>query len=540
MGELQMKVLIVDDEMKVCQLIFHLVDWNDYGMEVVGMVNDGREAFRLIREKEPDIVITDIRMPGLDGIELVEKVLEERRETYFVIVSGYSQFEYARQAVKLGVEDYLLKPIKKKELQTVLNKISSKHKKSSKDRIETEILKTELMQTREKIKNNLLMAMVLNSGGGIENWDREEIRRRYGCTLGGKYNCFIIAHFFENAVEESNDEHKFALAKIQKCLQDKLEPLCLEYLSIVHGEEVICLLNMEDYSEEALHQQLKKANNEISMIREIFPAASTAIGVGAAMEQIMDYRKSLDNIHTALLGRFENEESVIFWEARYKQRKTGASEIITPGIRKRFLSHIELQDAEAVGDMIQEIGQKAGKYLSDGKLFLECYEEILELFMMGIKGYSRLDKLPSVEYYRKAFWSFYRYQDIVDWLEQELGSFITRYVEQQKDVEAKPIRLAKQYIMEHYNKTINLETVSSFVGLNPAYFSSVFKKATNQNFNDYVTEVRIENARLLLSRTSKDVADIAEEVGYSDVKYFSKLFKKNTGLTPSEFRKLYL
>lgn len=535
-----MKVLIVDDERKVCQLIYHLVDWNTYGMEVIGMINDGKEAYEFIRQERPDIVITDIRMPGLDGIDLVEKTLKEYKETYFVIVSGYSQFEYAQQAVKLGVEDYLLKPIKKKELQTVLGKISSKHKKNHKDRVETEILKTELMQTREKIKNNLLVAMVLNSGDGIKNWDREEICRRYGCNLDGRYHRFIIAHFFENAVTESNDEHKFVLEKIQKILRDKLELLCLEYLSIVYGEEVICLLDMQECSEEILNQQINKANNEISMIREIFPAANVAIGVGALMEQLTEYKESLAGTQAAFLDRFAAEERVIFREKREPRGKDEVSEIITPNVRKKFLSRIELQDADAVGDMVQDIGRKiAGNGIS-GSLFFGCYMEIVVLFMMGIKGYSHLEKAPQEEHYRKAFFSFYKYADIVDWLETELRLFIAQYVEKQKDVEAKPIRMAKQYIMEHYNKAINLESVSNYVGLNPAYFSSVFKKATNQNFNDYVTEVRMENAKLLLSHTGRDVSDIAEDVGYSDIKYFSKLFKKNTGLTPSEFRKLYL
>ena len=111
-----MKVLIVDDEMKVSQLILHLIHWEDFGLEVIGIANDGQKAYEMICDQKPDIVITDIRMPSLSGIELVEKSLEAVGNIYFVIISGYSQFEYAQQAVKLGVEDYLLKPIKKKEL----------------------------------------------------------------------------------------------------------------------------------------------------------------------------------------------------------------------------------------------------------------------------------------------------------------------------------------------------------------------------------------------------------------------------------------
>ena len=133
-----LKVLIADDEIKVSELIQCLIDWDKLGMEVIGTVNDGVEAYELILEKHPDIVITDIRMPGMDGIELVEKVLgnvESDRKVFFVIISGYSQFEYAQQAVKLGVEDYLLKPIKKKELEAVLHKILGKYSETAKRKI---------------------------------------------------------------------------------------------------------------------------------------------------------------------------------------------------------------------------------------------------------------------------------------------------------------------------------------------------------------------------------------------------------------------
>ena len=149
-----LKVLIADDEIKVSKLILHLVQWEELGMEVIGTVNDGVEAFELILEKQPDIVITDIRMPGMDGIELVEKAtkeMESSKKVFFVIISGYSQFEYAQQAVKLGVEDYLLKPIKKKELEAVLHKILSKYNATANALEERENLRNHLQMTQQKV-----------------------------------------------------------------------------------------------------------------------------------------------------------------------------------------------------------------------------------------------------------------------------------------------------------------------------------------------------------------------------------------------------
>ena len=177
-----LKVLIADDEIKVSELIQCLIDWDKLGMEVIGTVNDGVEAYELILEKHPDIVITDIRMPGMDGIELVEKVLgnvESDRKVFFVIISGYSQFEYAQQAVKLGVEDYLLKPIKKKELEAVLHKILGKYSETANALEEKEDLQNRLQRTQQKIKNSFLSELVDNHRQAILKLDREEIYQEF-------------------------------------------------------------------------------------------------------------------------------------------------------------------------------------------------------------------------------------------------------------------------------------------------------------------------------------------------------------------------
>lgn len=534
-----MRVLIADDEKKVCQLILHLADWEEYDMEVIGMFNDGLEAYQAICNLKPDIVITDIHMPGIDGIELVEKSLQEVENVYFIIVSGYSQFEYARQAVKLGVEDYLLKPIKKKELESVLTKISSKHLETRKDRNERENLKTELLQTREKIKNNLLMDLMIYVTNDNPIPSKEEIYSKYGCTLSGKYSYFVIAHFYENALESNNDERSFVMMKIQRSLTEKLKKYCCEFLSIVYGNEVICLLNTDEYDGEKLSIQLKKANNEISSIREIFPAAKVAIGVGLPLEDIRLYKPSIERIDYALLSRFADEGGFIFYEKNDSGNLAEVSDIITANIRKRFLAEIELVNGEAVERMVLEIGHSMSRYLADGELIRKCGNEVSDMFAMGVRQYSDMEERSVGNIFIRSCGSFYNFSDVMEWMAQEFRSVVDRYEQSRREVESKPIRLAKQYITEHYNENISLEIVSGHIGLNPAYFSSVFKKTTNQNFMDYVTKIRMENAKLFLSQSNKDIADIANEVGYSDIKYFSRLFKKNANLTPSEYRKLY-
>lgn len=534
-----MKVLIVDDEMKVSQLILHLIHWEDFGLEVIGIANDGQKAYEMICDQKPDIVITDIRMPSLSGIELVEKSLEAVGNIYFVIISGYSQFEYAQQAVKLGVEDYLLKPIKKKELEAVLNKIIHKHRETTKDETERETLKIELSQTREKVKSNLLTELIVNKREEIALLGRTELKERFGCSLDGKYYRFVIAHLYTNLVEDNNDENSFIMPKIQKSIREKLEKYCREFISIIYEDEVICLLNTDEACEEELARQLKRVKVDIANIHEIFPFARVAIGVGREMDDLRQGKDSIRGIQIAMLRRFEQEEKFLFWEEKCEKGKVSVSDIITANIRKKFLMEIELINGEAVEQMIRETGNKIEGHLEDGMLIEACCGEIIDLFLFGVKSYLETEDLPSAEYLKKGYHSFYSFHEGIEWLARQCREIITRYEQNQKAMEAKPIRMAKEYIAEHYGESISLEMVSNYIGFNPAYFSSIFKKTTNQNFMDFVTEVRIDNAKILIAGSDKDIAEIACEVGYSDIKYFSKVFKKYTSLSPSEYRKLY-
>lgn len=534
-----MRVLIVDDEYKVCQLIKHLVHWEDYGMEIVGMVNDGELAFETICREKPDIVITDIRMPGMDGIELVEKTSRVLENVFFVIVSGYSQFEYARQAVKLGVEDYLVKPIRKKDLVAVLEKINGKHKKESDDRSEKETLKTELIQTRERIKNNLLQDLLFSQDKFFQTAPMEEIRETYGCAFTGSGFCMVLAHLYENSMKNDTDERVFVLSKIQKSLREKLEPVCTEFLCVSHQYEVICLLNLQEGREHDLNRQLVKVQTDISGIREIFPDARTAIVLGRMMSGLRECREDLTRMRMALLKRFLQERQFIFQEDSREMAAVPASGLISPELRKKLLLELELLHAEGVGTLVDEIRESLEEHISEPRYLYAAYREIIGIFLLGIQNYYKESDLPRMEDYLKGLDVFYAYPDVFAWLRQEMVGYVREQEQKQKDLESRPIRMAKKYINEHFRESVNLETVSREVGLNPAYFSSVFKKDTGQNFMDYVISVRMENAKALLTRTNKDVIDIAYEVGYSDVKYFSKLFKKNTSLTPTEYRKLY-
>ena len=212
--------------------------------------------------------------------------------------------------------------------------------------------------------------------------------------------------------------------------------------------------------------------------------------------------------------------------------------MIDTQVRNRILSYFEVLDIDGILSELTELW-KVLEETKDSQFIYQYYNEIVSLLLYGVKNYMSPYQFPDLNWYQKKFKSFLTVPDIFQWLEQHISDEFDKFTAEKRIQDSKPMRQAKQYINENYNKEITLENVSSLTGFNPAYFSSLFKKETGENFMEYIMKVRIQNAKYLLIQTNKDIGDIAADVGYTDLKYFSKLFKKKTGLNPSEFRKLY-
>ena len=221
-------------------------------------------------------------------------------------------------------------------------------------------------------------------------------------------------------------------------------------------------------------------------------------------------------------------------------RETG-KQAITPSDRKALLQKLELLDADAFSTVAESCFDRIRKESRSPQMTAQAYASLCETFSFGRQSLDQIspDLLLASEELAAYFDRLYSWEEVRDQWLATASRILSSYSEERRSLEDKPIRMAKQYIQEHYNEAISLETVSSEVGFNPAYFSTIFKKATGQNFMDYVKEVRINSAKDLLIHTSLDVAEIAQSVGYSDIKYFSRLFRKATNLTPSDYRKLY-
>jgi len=529
-----LKVIIADDEPKVCQLILKLIDWDELNMEVVVVSHDGKTAFQEICEKRPDIVISDIRMPTYDGIELIRRTKEVLNNVNFIIVSGFSQFEYAQQAIKYGVDDYLLKPIKKAELRKALEKIREKHRLMDFNEIEQTNLKRAFTSSAKKAKKNLIWD-ILNNPGSVA-WGRpiSEINEEYCCRFIGPLSAAIIRPY-SNSDNYNNDLHHMLLSKLQLLVEKRLNECCSEVITTIWDDGIVCFMDNYNRSHAEIDSFLLKSIRDTITLKDIFQNFAIVIGVGQAVYTIKDILLSYNSAQAAIKDRMIfPSRSIIHSDNQYP---IAPEFTCNSAMCDMIVSHFEHLNFSGVLKEIQNIRQSLVPI--NGNDAYDCYRKIVETVYYSTKNYFPDFILPDMSFFLNKYSFMLKLGDIFDWLCSELQKDFDRYLEDKESKESKPIFSAKQYISQNYWSALSLETVSMAVGFNPAYFSSLFKKETGKNFLEFVTETRINAAKSILVKTDMDIADVAAHVGYTDIKYFSGLFKKITGLSPREYRRLY-
>jgi two-component system response regulator YesN len=535
------KVLIADDEVKVCKLINNLIDWEQFGLKVVAMIHDGVTALQFIKDEKPDIVITDIRMPGYDGIELIKQAKEINPEINFIIVSGYRHFDYAHNAIKYGVEDYLLKPLKKTEFMNTLAKMVQKKEKAAQGISETADMKMRIHLDEKLVKQTLLDKLLADSSFLREDITKEELNTEYRCNfISGFYQRIIIK---PDLPVENDDGQSYMLLmeKVKDITQKQLGEFCHELLITIAKKGIVCLINDSSGNLTGIRRQLKSIRNDIIRMRDVFLNVKVTIGIGEAVTEVKNIKDTLQGAEYAILNRLVQGTGNILTASSTRQESITAYDLIDPNFRTNFINYIETLNSEELTHLLNEIKQKIYSYKNiDGALIYEVCREVYEVFSYGMmKNYYAKKNLLDKEEFDRQFYLCGSVTEVFHRLNEDITSKIDQLCQDKKLADKKPIRMAKQYIKEKYQLPITLEEISSQIGFNSTYFSTLFKKETGQNFLEYLTDTRIQAAKQLLADTNRSVNQVSEEVGYIDIKHFTKVFKKSTGLTPSEYRKLY-
>lgn len=536
-----LKLLIADDEKMICLLISRLLDWEKLGYEIVGMAYTGIDAFEMIIKEKPDVVISDIRMPGYDGLELIRKTKETGLETEFVMISGYKQFEYAQSAMKYGVKYYLLKPIQEDKLQEIALEVKTAIYNKKEREVYENNLEQEIKATRDKMKKRFLTSIYFDEGAGFLSGisDRNVINQEYSTSF---QEGIFQAVFVKLDMKRQENEIHTIISKIEK-YTNVLKECCEEYITIPVHSGTITLMNYKSEQQKIIRKKIEEMYENILHYVESFEGFSVFAGVGEKGYSFQDSRYCLKTAADAIKYRISISGGGIIYSEDYKFTPYDLEKIVTAGARQSYMARLSAGDIDgAVQNLISQ--WREIHYRRDN------YSPVLiyDLAMLYVDMLSEYCK--NQDYYKREYeerlkdWHMQidnagTEKEIMDRTEVFIVETLEKIEYEKKQKDVKPIRVIKKYIEEHFMEEVSLQQLAEIVDMNASYVSSVFKKETGQTYSEYLLKCRIDHASRLLVDTGKSIREIGEECGYQDTRYFSKQFLKQVGLKPSEYRKLY-
>ncbi len=525
------RVVIADDEKYIVQLIRALIDCGRLGVCVVGEASDGAQALELIQTLKPDILITDIRMPSMDGLELIEKIRETGLDVAVIAISGHRRFDYAISAIKYGVEDFIVKPINERELNGAIEKVCVRlqGEKSATEQIKTlsEQATRDVGTLRAKLLTDLM-------AGTVEDAPLEEINRQYHMHFEkGAFTGMTIVLDGVNA--PGKDGH--IIEKCHKAVIEKLKDASAETECIAFDGALLCLVNTDGGQTPHLLVAVKKLFEHLLIELDLYDKITISIGLGPSVG-FQDAAGSLAlsakcvRAKMILGGQRILSSDKLNMEDRFQQ----IPEAHAHALRALMENH-DLNQIEAWVD--GAFPQDEAHYRVRPIEAVALSDSVVSRFrgLLGALGIE--EKSAEAEKKRWAIGQAQSLSEIKDRIAGYMLLVLKSDLAQRAQREAIPVMHAKAYIEKHLGDSVRLEDIAGEVALSPGYFSVLFKKETGETVSDYLLRQRLEEAKRLLRTTSLNMNEIAERVGYTDAKHFSKMFKKQTGAKPFEYRKLY-
>jgi len=534
MDKKKWKVLIVEDEFRIGLMIKKLIKWDEIGLEFVGLAENGEIALNLIENEKPDIVVTDIRMPKINGLELISLAKQKHDNIRFVIITGYKEFEYAHKALQYGVNDYLLKPVNEEELNKVLRKIQTEL--SQKQKEEENLIKT-VSASQHIIKSRILNNIINNNDTDFLN----EIKNDFNLKLSGNtYRSFVIKLDYWDYEKYEKKQDMLTVEKIISIVDKNLRSCVKEQLTCEKENLYIyCLLNYDLSKSKETKNIINNILSEIQAYLLDFELYEATIGIGPEVTEFAEINSSIRDAYRAVQNRIKiGTGRLIYSQSLQLENQIDVEEYLKE-YREKFLMSIEVYSKESLEECVSMIFYKL--HSMENIDFSCCYDiakVLIEMFFDNI-GIKNNEGTTLKQFLLNAYQHCYTIGRLKDLIIKYMGGYIDLCLKQLKTETVKPIRIAKQYINDHYNEKIVLEDIAGMVGLNPVYFSVLFKKETGLNFSDYLVNYRMDVAKNLLRSTNDTIAAIADSVGYKDSRYFSQLFTKIVGIKPALYRKLH-
>lgn len=536
----EIKVFLVEDEMVIRRGIKNSIDWEKEGYIFCGEASDGELAYPMIIKEKPDILITDIRMPFMDGLELCKLVKKELPNIKILILSGYDEFDYAKEAIRLGVTEYLLKPISSGKLLEALNGVSESIRREKEDKDLVRKYMEEMRENTEHEKQKFFEQMI---AGNLSMADALETGKKYEMNLSaGMYNLLLFRFTLGKENRKSGEllgEAEYAIEKLTERLEYVFE--------FQRGVEGWAFLLMAD-NEEQMSERVKELSKDLEEIMKNYSTIAYFGGIGQPVARLRELEESFWEAERALAARFTMELNRIISveDIRMAQNVDTLDDIEitsfgeiekTRTMLEKFLNNgAEDEIDEFVDVYINELPEENLKsVLMRQYIIMDAYIVMMS-FCEKIEGIEGEMQAQSEEL-KNSMKTIQTLEEIKNYIRMLLKKIIgvrdTISGRRYSDI----IEIAKDQIRKTYmSDEISLNTIAAEVGMSPSYFSSIFSKEMGKTFVEYLTEIRMDRAKELLMCSSMKTSEIGYEVGYKDPHYFSYIFKKTQNCTPKEFR----
>lgn len=540
-----LKIFLAEDEVIVRETIKRMIPWEDLGFELVGEAADGEMALPLLLRQKPDLLITDIKMPFMDGLTLAKVAKKEIPGLKVVILSGYDDFNYAKQAINIGVEDYLLKPITKNALIERLTEIRSRyeHEKTQKEYYEK--FHREMQAYEKNSSRDFFEALISGSMDMMEIYRRSE-----------KLGLDIVAEAYNVLIFTMNCEEDFSG---QREGYSEWEAESLELLEEFFSENTSAMLfrcNIFSYGvlikgqKETIEENTRSCVSEIQRIldrkeqkRQWFVAA------GEPVERLSQIQKSYYSASRAFSQRYLYDENILYYDEMASMEKKNVTEddstylqkvdvnALNPVILQKFLSNGLLEETENfVKDYFYAIGQEPLESLVFRNYVTLNVRFSVMSFLKEIGCDTRtLEQEDTEDVLSESSKSL---ENAIAYAEKIISQAIALRDQNSGNKNRSILKTAVDFIDSHYmEEDMSLNKAANAANVSANHFSALFSQNMGQTFIEYLTNLRMNKAKEYLRCTSMRSSEIAGEIGYKDAHYFSYLFKKTQGMTPSDYRK---
>lgn len=524
------KVILVDDEAEVIDMIEKKIHWNDLGFEVAGSATNGVKALELVEKLQPDVVLTDIKMPYMDGLELSRRLNREYPNIYIMLCTGFDEFEYAKEAVHLEIKEYMLKPVNATELSESLTNLKHTLDREREEKLNVKKLNDYFQEVLPKLQSNFFISLI---EGRVEKHDYERFLQAYQVDMKGPLFGCVIFHTSENHVPEGMNPLLLSMSVEREIKQRLMNQWnCREFIYMGNT-----LLILELDAEDKITQITDACDRFCRWAYRIMGAVVTA-GIGTVCDSLYEISLSYERAREAVsyrvlygtkrainIGEIVPKEQIKPVQSEESRMQTLFRAIrIGDSAEIERAAHGEMEKLHKNTETMSQYNLATMEIVSG--FFKFCTDNSLDFNKISGNMQNIYEKVSQMDESSLTAWIVQMSETISEKLKCARNSSARRLI-----VEAQNI--VKERYME---ADISLDEICTVLGVSNSYFSSLFKKEAGKSFISYLTDYRMDIAAEMILNTDEKSYTIAEKVGYLDANYFSYVFKKKFGVSPSKYR----